>query len=378
MEHHVSDRRDPDSKEPVRVAIVGAGGIATGAHLPALKSLGERVSVVAVVDVDTERAADVAAIWKIAGVFPDVATMLTGARPDLVIVCTPPVAHRDAVIAALDAGAWVLCEKPPTLSLADYDAITGREQDGGPYASYVFQHRFGSAARQLRSLVADHTLGAPLVALCHTLWYRDPAYFEVPWRGKWATEGGGPTMGHGIHQMDLLLSLLGDWATVNAATATLARDVETEDVSFATVTMENGAIVSIVNSLLSPRETSYLRFDFSDATVEVEHLYGYNNADWRWTAAPSVSPETRESWLPKEDIASSHAVQISELLDSMEHSVRPTASGDDGRRVLSLIAGIYRSARTGLTVRRSDLGASDPFYRSMNPPVEAESGSVHA
>jgi predicted dehydrogenase len=351
---------------PIRVAIVGAGGIAGGAHLPALASLGARTTVVAIVDVDAERAQRLAAEWKVDGVFTDVDEMLSACEPQLVLVCTPPVAHRDVVIASLRAGAWVLCEKPPALSLAEYDEMAEFERDGGPYVSYVFQHRFGSAAGRLRDQIRDRELGAPLVAVCHTLWYRDPGYFDLPWRGKWATEGGGPTMGHGIHQMDLLLSLLGDWTDVQATTATLERDVETEDVSFATVRFENGAVASVVNSLLSPRETSYLRFDFTDATVEVEHVYGYDNSNWRWSGAPHVPADRVEGWLPVDDIGSSHAAQFASLLDSMESGRRPVTSGDGGRKVLELIAGIYQSASTGRRVLRSELDDTSDYYRSMN------------
>ena len=43
--------------------------------------------------------------------------------------------------------------------------------------------------------------GAPTVAVCNTLWYRPYEYFTVPWRGKCEIEGGGPALGHDIHQM---------------------------------------------------------------------------------------------------------------------------------------------------------------------------------
>jgi predicted dehydrogenase len=289
--------------------------------------------------------------------------MLAADRPDLAIVCTPPVAHHDGVKACLEAGAWVWCEKPPVLSLAEYDALAAMERDGGPYAGYVFQHRFGSAAMTLRRQIADGTLGRPLVGVCHTLWYRDHAYFEVPWRGRWATEGGGPTMGHGIHQMDLVLSLLGDWREVRAMMGTLDRRVETEDVSLAAVQFESGALVSVVNSVLSPREESYLRFDFTDATVEVSHLYGYGNSDWRWTPRAGV---VDSGWLPTDDVDSSHTAQLTHYLDAMDRRERPPASGADGRRSMELITGLYQSAITGRPVRRTELGPGNPFYDRLD------------
>ncbi|MEV4364698.1 Gfo/Idh/MocA family oxidoreductase [Nonomuraea sp. NPDC049625] len=357
----------PASSSPVRVALVGAGGIAKACHLPALAAAGDAVRVVAVCDVDSARANELADAYDIPGRHTDLTEMLATASPDLVVVATPPVAHREAVTAALDAGAWVWCEKPPTLSLAEYDEITAHEKDGGPYASYVFQHRFGSAAQRLRQHIGDGELGSPLVAVCNTLWYRGHDYFEVPWRGKWETEGGGPTMGHGIHQMDLLLSLLGDWHEVHAVAATLGRRVETEDVSFAIVRFASGAVGSIVNSVLSPRETSYLRFDFSDATVEVEHLYGYDNSHWRWTPAPHVTDQDRiAGWAPAENTGSSHRAQLATLLTAMSAGERPPASGADGRRVMELITAMYQSAITGRPVTRAELDETNPFYHSLN------------
>ncbi|NJP96114.1 Gfo/Idh/MocA family oxidoreductase [Nonomuraea sp. FMUSA5-5] len=357
----------PASSPPIRVAVIGAGGIAKACHLPALAAAGDEVEIVAVCDVDPARTREVADAFGVPARHTDPGEMLAAHRPDLVVVATPPVAHREAVTASLDAGAWVWCEKPPTLSLAEYDEITAHERDGGPYASYVFQHRFGSAAQRLRRHIGDGELGAPLVAVCNTLWYRGHDYFEVPWRGKWETEGGGPTMGHGIHQMDLMLSLLGDWQEVHAVAATLGRRVETEDVSFAIVRFASGAVASVVNSVLSPRETSYLRFDFADATVEVEHLYGYDNGNWRWTPAPHVTDQDRiAGWAPEENTPSSHRAQLAALLAAMRAGERPQAGGADGRRVMELITGMYQSALTGRPVSRAELVPANPFYHALN------------
>ncbi|WP_066367031.1 Gfo/Idh/MocA family protein [Herbidospora mongoliensis] len=349
-----------------RVAILGTGNIAEVCHLPALLAHREQAEVVAVADLDADRAVAFAATWDIPASYGDLATMLAAERLDLVIVCTPPGAHRDAVVRCLDAGVWTWCEKPPTLTLADYDQVAAHEREGGPYASYVFQHRFGSGALRLRDHVRAADLGAPLVGVCHTLWYRGDDYYAVPWRGTWENEGGGPSMGHGIHQMDLALALLGDWAQVTALNATLARDVETEDVAIASVRMESGALLSIVNSVLSPRESSYLRFDFTDATVEVEHLYGYANADWKWTPAPHVEPEKAAFWPASTDVPSSHTAQLSVVLEALRAGRRPPVSGADGRRVLELIAGMYQSAATGRTVERRELTPDNPYYHSMH------------
>jgi predicted dehydrogenase len=349
----------------VRIAIVGSGAIAELAHLPAIRAQSDRAALVAAVDTDPARLADFQHRTDVPNTYTSLDAMLDNEHPDLVHICTPPAAHTTPAVRCLEAGAWVLIEKPPCLSLGEYDRITAAERDGGPYASVVFQHRFGAGARHLRQLIDSGTLGRPLVAICNTTWYRDHAYFAVPWRGKWELEGGGPTMGHGIHQMDLLLATLGDWTEVRAMAGRLDRDVDTEDVSMAMVRFANGAMASIVNSVLSPREESYLRFDFTNATVELTHLYGYDNADWRYTPAPHVTGPI--PWQPLDGTRTSHTAQLPALLDAMERRERPPVSGAQGRETLELVTALYRSAFTGQPVRRDQLRPDDPFYHHLNP-----------
>ncbi|KOG10664.1 MULTISPECIES: Gfo/Idh/MocA family protein [Streptomyces] len=339
----------------IRTAIVGTGGIAGICHVPALRAQAHRAEIVAAVDVDAARAEAFAAEHGIPAVHTDLETMLREERPDLVHLCTPPFLHADQAVACLEAGAWVWCEKPVALSLAELDRI--RAAEGHAVAGAVFQHRYGTGARYLRDRIAAGTLGRPLVAQCVTAWYRDDAYYDVPWRGTWESEGGGPTLGHGIHQMDLMLAVLGEWAEVRAMAGRLERDVETEDVSTALVRFENGAVATVVNSVLSPREESYLRFDLTEATVELRHLYGYSNADWTFTAR---TPDVK--WDPPGDVPSSHTAQLADFLDAYEAGIRP----DLGRHTMELVTALYKAAITGLPVRRGEIDTDDPFYRSLN------------
>ncbi|WP_066364473.1 Gfo/Idh/MocA family protein [Herbidospora mongoliensis] len=337
----------------IRVAVVGAGGIAGACHLPALRAQAHRAEVVAVADVDRARAAVFAREHGIPRFYGSVTELLEQARPDLVHLCTPPGRHAVQAIECLKSGAWVWIEKPACRSLAEWDAITAAEGPG--YASVVSQHRFGSGARHLKEIAP--LLGRPLVAQCVTAWYRDDDYFKVPWRGRFRTEGGGPTVGHAIHQMDVMLSIFGDWAEVSAMTATLDRDVEYEDVAMATVRFNTGALASVVTSLLSRREESYLRFDFADATVELRHLYGYRNENW--TA-------TTDLWQPPDDEPSSHGAQLDVLLDAYEKNERPPMSARQGRQALELATAIYASAHRKRPVTKAELTVDDPFYHRLD------------
>src|SRR5205823_4361739 len=131
-----------------------------------------------------------------------------------------------------------------------------------------------------------------------------------------------------------------------------------EDVSMASVRFANGAMASVVNSVLSPREESYLRFDFTDATVELTHLYGYDNSHWRYTPAPRFAGDQARvaSWQQvDEDVRSSHAAQLPLLLDAIQRGERPPVSGRSGRQTLEFVTALYRSAFAGRPVRRDEL-----------------------
>jgi predicted dehydrogenase len=364
---------------PVSVALVGTGVIAS-IHAQALSSLPPGTAdLIAATDAEPARLATFAQARAVPATYASLARLLAGARPDLVHICTPPSTHHAVALACLKAGASVLVEKPPTISLRELDELTAAQGPGGgpPWFATVFQHRFGGGQRRLAALArpgADGPLGRPLLAVCNTTWFRDQAYFDVPGRGRWETAGGGPTMGHGIHQMDMLLDVLGDWTRVSAVAATLARRVPTEDVSLAHVHFASGAVASIVNSVLSPREESYLRFDFEHASVEVTHLYGYADADWRVTPAPGHD-DVAAAWrdaaptdgsVPGDCARSGHAGQFREVLAALRARTRPPVAPAAARRTMTLVAGIYASAFTGRPAVPADLAPGTPFYESMS------------
>jgi predicted dehydrogenase len=341
-----------------RIAIVGTGGIANH-HLRACQELADRVEVVAAVEVDRARGEKFCAQYAISRLYTDLHEMLATEKPDLVQIATPPATHYDLVLPCLEAGAWVLCEKPLCTSLAELDHIVQVEERTGNSCSSVFQWRFGAGATHLKHLIETQALGRPLVGICQTTWYRDQAYFELPWRGKWLTEGGGPTMGHGIHLMDLFVWLLGDWEQVCAMASTLDHSIEVEDVSMAVVQFKQGAMGSIVNSLLSPREETYMRIDLQKATVDLRALYSYTNQDWRFHI--QQSEDVDKSQIPGDAIAS-HKAQLASLLESMERDEQPIASARSVRPTLELITCIYKSAALGQTIRSGSIGPDDPYY----------------
>ena len=354
-----------------RTAIIGTGQSVHN-HLNAIREMGERLELVAAVDINEERLRAVCTENDIMGRYTSASKMLVAEQPDLVQIITPPRTHLSLITESLKAGAWVFCEKPLCISLAEYDLIELAEARTDCYVSSIFQWRFGSAAEHLRNLIRSGALGNPLVAVCNTLWYRTQDYYQLPWRSRWDSGAGGATSTLGIHLMDLMLWLLGDWQEVHAIIGTLDRAIEVEDVSMAMLRFANGAMGSIINSALSPRQETYLRLDFQKATVEVNALYHYTNTNWRYSIAEDAPYLSElQAWqTPEDDRPSGHAEQLRSLLDCMDRHQAPSVRGSESRRIIEFVTSLYKSAFTGQAIQRGSITPDDPFYWSMNGTVQ--------
>jgi predicted dehydrogenase len=381
----------PAAGEMLRVGIVGCGSIAR-AHALSYRD-NPRVELVGVVDIDSARADAFAERY---GTTAYACRELLDQQPDLVSVATPPGTHAEIAAELLGTGCSVLLEKPPATTLADMDVLAAADEASSGSLYVVFQHRHGSGARRAHHLLRSGALGTPRVAVCETLWYRPDSYFLPAWRGNWAGEGGGPTLGHGIHQIDLLLHLMGPWETVDARAARIARPVDFEDVSLAVVTFASGAVGTVVTSLLSPRELSRIRVDTDGGTLEVNHVYGYSDADWSWTPAPDETAAAslgRDPGLPGAggngrpgaagrndvwvasaglDLPSNHTAQIDQLVDDMLAGRRHDTTLASTRLTMELVTALYASSIERETVRRRDLTAGNRFYHSLDGGLPAD------
>lgn len=137
-----------------RIGIVGAG-FGTSAHLPALLA-NPRFEVVALASPST--AERIAAERGIAHAFRSCREMLVGCELDAVTVASPPFAHHEDVVAALDAGKNVLCEKPFETSVALAEDLVERSKRAGTACGIAHEFRYVPQVQALRELVANHHL----------------------------------------------------------------------------------------------------------------------------------------------------------------------------------------------------------------------------
>ncbi len=358
--------------EPIGIGVIGAGGI-SHSHLLAARSSAnrDRARVVAIADVDEDRAREQAERYGIERTYDTVAALLADPGVRAVCICTPPFLHVEQSVAALRAGKHVLCEKPVSPTLAGLDAIAAAENEGGAIFSGVFQHRVGQGARQVKALIEEGRFDRLRFGLSETLWQRDAEYYSVWWRGTWEQECGGVTMGHGIHSIDMLCWLMGEPASVLADAATVKLDIQVEDTMLASVRFRNGALGQIVVTVNAQDNRSRLEI-FGDElqAVSSESAYDPTREPFRLFALDAACAEdatARAAALVPDTPKHLHVPMLTDFLDAIEHRRRPLVTVEECRRSMELITGIYKSAMTGQRVS-FPIEKDDPWYAAIPAP----------
>src|SRR5688500_16320560 len=98
-------------RQPLRIGVVGAGGIAQMMHLPTLTERPDLFRVVALADVDEETLTTVGDRYAIPGRFRDAAALVADREVEAVLLCASG-SQKDSALAALAAGKHLFLEKP--------------------------------------------------------------------------------------------------------------------------------------------------------------------------------------------------------------------------------------------------------------------------
>jgi len=142
--------------------------------------------------------------------FDSVAEMISRSGVEAITICTPHPLHEQVCIEAARAGAHVLVEKPLASSLAACDAMIDAAEKYNVKLGVVSQRRLFEPVQRMKAAIDAGKIGRPVLGTFTGLSWRDEAYYRSdPWRGKWATEGGGVLVNQSPHQLDLLQWFLG-------------------------------------------------------------------------------------------------------------------------------------------------------------------------
>src|SRR5687768_509096 len=324
-------------KAPVRVAIVGSGGI-SAAHGKGFLTHSDKIRCVALVDVSQEnlkkRAEQLAPTGVTPCTFTDWKQCLGEMKGDVdaVDICLPHHLHGAAIIDAAAAGKHILCEKPMCTSLDEADRISDAVKRAG--VTYMSAHNqlFMPVVQEAKRMIDTGEIG-------RVLWLRSqdcfraggtgPSPFTGSWRADLKTQGGGELIDTGYHPSYRLLYLAGSRAVeIRGTFGRFVQPIEGEDTASVGVRFESGAIGEILTSWAFPNPHGTHQIH---VIGERGQIFGTENTLYH-LASGAKEPTKREF-----DAVNTFEAEIGHFADCLIAGKRPIHSVEEGRAVLELI-----------------------------------------
>lgn len=281
-------------------------------------------------------------------------------RPDIdvVIITTPSGAHAEPAVAAAKAKKHVVVEKPLEITLDRCDRIIDACDKNHVKLCTIFPSRFGDANRELKDAIVEGRFGRLTLGETTCKWWRTQAYYDDGgWKGTQALDGGGALMNQAIHNVDLLLWMMGPVTHVMGVTATLAHErIEVEDTAAASLRFKNGArgVIQATTSIWPGLpKTIAIHGSKGSAVIEQDDLLR-----WEFDPEQPGDKKIRERFAVKTGASGGssnpasishegHARQLRDFVQSLETGKAPLVDGREGRRSVEVILAIYQSNSSG-------------------------------
>ncbi len=187
----------------VRTAILGLGNVAERIHLPACRALAE-IDVVAASEPSEKRRQTMQRRFAVPAVYQDSHELLERERPELVLVGTPPDSHRELCLAALGAGADVVCEKPFMPTVEEADEVIQEAKRLGRWVAVNTQYRQMAIYRKTRECLERGDFGRAYFIQCWQQMFHPPEFEKLEWRARLQRS---TLFEFGTHALDLVCYL---------------------------------------------------------------------------------------------------------------------------------------------------------------------------
>lgn len=326
------------------IGIVGLG-MASVPHAQALLSLADTLDVIHAYSPTADRRAAFARTHGLPTT-DNIETIFNDPRVDAVFVLTPPNTHLKMVRLAAAAGKHVLLEKPLEISVERAEQLVAVAEAAGITVGIVLQNRFRPAAVELKAIVDDKRLGHLVQISARSNYWRPQSYYDEPGRGTLARDGGGVLLTQAIHNLDLLVSLVGAPETVSGFVQTSpVHLMEGEDVAVAALRFRDGALGTITATTCA--------FPGHDDVIELVGTKGM--ASLRGTQLRArlhdgsaidfldVDKATGSGADPMGFSSQAHEALINNFAEAIYSGQKPAASARDVLLVHYLIAAIINS-----------------------------------
>jgi UDP-N-acetyl-2-amino-2-deoxyglucuronate dehydrogenase len=330
-----------------KIGLVGCGRIAKN-HLETIASE-KRLKLVGVCDLMEKRAKEVADTHK-TPYFTDLKEMLINLEMDILAICTPSGLHPQHGIMAAEKGVHVLTEKPMATRLKDADDLIQACDRNNVQLFVVKQNRLNATMQLLKRAIDKGRFGKIYQAVVNVFWQRPQEYYDTAkWRGTWEFDGGA-FMNQASHYVDALEWLIGEPKSVMAITATMARNIESEDMGAAVIEFRNGVIATINVSMLTfPKNyEGSITILGEKGTVKVGGIAVNTIEEWEFEEYDDDDKIVFESnYNPPNVYGFGHKGYYNNVIETLEGNQEANTDGRSGRKSLELILAIYKSSQTG-------------------------------
>ena len=313
----------------IRVGIVGCGGISRS-HAAGYAAAG--AEVVALTDANPEAAATLSAELGGAATYKDYRELIDAGKPEVISICTPPVAHEEAAVYALGRGVHVLCEKPMAFDAASAHRIRATVGKSKALFMPAFRHRFLPSIVALRGIVTSGKIGEVVFfnnTFCGPMWE-----MEKTWFTKKAVAGGGSLLDTNSHSVDLFRFIVGEIMEQRAVMHRHFKTTDVEDAGILTVRAATGAMGALASSFVAGVSLAYIDIVGTKGRAFYDYYNDSTKVRWRLTEDADWSiEEVAESWGFEEE--------IKHFLGAVQGNHGLAITVEDGVRAMEVICEVY-------------------------------------
>ncbi len=332
----------------IKFTLIGCGRISSK-HFESIQRI-ENAEITACCDIIKERAKKSAEEYEIPNYYTDYKSMMNKEKSDAVIICTPSGLHSKIGIEAASRGFHVISEKPMATKLEDADKLIKACDENNVKLFVVKQNRLNTTIQLLRKAIDKHRFGKIYVVQSNVFWQRPQDYYDIAkWRGTWEFDGGA-FMNQASHYVDAIQWLIGPVESVMAETATLARNIETEDSGSAILKFRNGVIGTInVTMLTYPRNfEGSISVLGEKGTVKIGGIAINKIEKWEFEEYDDDDRIIeRSNYQPPNVYGLGHLPYYQNVMKTLRGNSEAHTDGREGRKSLEIIEAIYKSAKTG-------------------------------
>lgn len=341
----------PITDRKIQFALVGCGRIAQN-HFAAINQHSERAELVSICDIDVV-ALDFAAKLTGAKPYSNISSMLEETTADIVILSTPSGLHPQQTIEIAASGRHVMTEKPMATRWHDGQRMVKACDDANIRLFVVKQNRRNPTLQLLKSTVEKGRFGRIYIVNLNVFWTRPQEYYDsAKWRGTWEFDGGA-FMNQASHYVDLLDWLIGPIESLQAYTATLARNIEVEDTGVLSIKWRSGALGSMnVTMLTYPQNLEgSITIIGEKGTVRIGGLAVNEIQHWKFEDADEDDEKIKQTSYETTSVYGfGHPLYLDNVIKVLKGEATPETDGREGLKSLEILTAIYLSARDGRRV----------------------------